>query len=165
MRSRDAWLLRNPEKGRGVKFHSTVELGGKTATGIEVPGEVVAALGSNKRPAVTVTINGYSYRSTIGSMGGRFLLPLSAEHRSKAGVAAGDQVDVDVELDSAPREVVVPADFASALDEAAAAKAAFSRLAYSHQLRHVLAIEGAKSPETRARRIASAIQQLTAGSA
>lgn len=143
-----------------MRFRTTVELGGKTATGFEVPPEVVEALGSGKRPAVTVTVNGHTYRSTVAPMGGRYLLPLSAENRTAAGVAAGDEVDVDVELDTAPRVVEVPGDLRAALDADQAAKAAFERLSYSHQRQHVLAVEGAKAAETRARRIAKSLAML-----
>src|SRR5437867_2874762 len=85
-----------------MRFHAVIQLSGKTATGIEVPGEVVAALGPSKRPAVRVTINGYTYPSTVAPLGGAFMLPVSAEVRAQAGVAAGDEVAVDVELDTAP---------------------------------------------------------------
>ncbi len=84
-----------------MKFRAIIELAGKTATGIEVPAAVVTRLGSSKKPAVRVTINGYTYRSTVASMGGRFMLPISAEVREAASVAAKDKVDVDVELDTA----------------------------------------------------------------
>lgn len=99
-----------------MRFRATVLLGGKTATGIPVPDEVVAGLGSSKRPAVRITIAGHSYRSTVARMGQEFMLPLSAENRTSAGVAAGDEVDVDIELDTEPREVTVPPDFAAELD-------------------------------------------------
>ena len=105
-----------------VAFRATVQLGGKTATGIEVPDDVVAALGSSRRPAVRATITGYTYRSSVASMRGRFMLPVSAAVREAAGVAAGDEVDVELELDTEPRIVAVPPDFAAALagdDEAA----------------------------------------------
>lgn len=65
-----------------MKFRTLVELGGKTATGLRVPPGVVAALGSSRKPAVMVTIGGYTYRSTVASRGGAFMIPLSAEHRS-----------------------------------------------------------------------------------
>src|SRR4051812_8895261 len=113
-----------------MKFRSTVELGGKTATGIEVPDEVVDALESGKRPAVTVTINGHTYRSTVARMGGRYLLPVSAEQRANCAVAAGDEVDVEVVLDTAPRVVEVPSDFAEALAAAPKAKKAFDAMSY-----------------------------------
>ncbi len=111
-----------------MKFRATVELGGKTATGIEVPEKVVAALGSGSRPPVTVTVGGHSYRTTIARMGGRFLVPLSAENRTAAGVAAGDDVDVDIEPDTAPREVELPADLTEALTRDEAARATFDGL-------------------------------------
>jgi bifunctional DNA-binding transcriptional regulator/antitoxin component of YhaV-PrlF toxin-antitoxin module len=148
-----------------VKFRAEVELGGKTATGIEVPEKVVAALGSTKKPAVRVTINGHTYRSTVATMGGRFMLPLSAENREKAGVAAGDAVDVIVELDTEAREIVVPADLARALKGDAAAKAFFEGLSFSKQRGIVDPIEQAKAPETRARRIEKAMQNLRAAKA
>ena len=77
-----------------MRFHSVVQLGGKTATGIPVPEEVVASLGSSRRPPVRVTINGHTYRSTIAVMGGVFMVGISAENRKSAGVAGGDEVDV-----------------------------------------------------------------------
>src|SRR3954453_20686065 len=98
-----------------LTFTATLETNGKTATGIEVPEAVVEQLGKGKKPPVTVGIGSHSYRSTVAVMGGRFLLPVSAENRSRAGIAAGDQVEVTLVLDEAPREVVVPDDFAAAL--------------------------------------------------
>jgi hypothetical protein len=146
-----------------MMFRATVILSGKTATGIEVPAEIVEALGSGKRPAVSVMINGHTYRSTVASMGGKFLLPVSAEQRANAGVAAGDEIEVGVELDTEPRVVSVPADFAAALAADAEAKRCFEGLSYSHQRRHVLAIEGAKAAETRQRRIGKAVEMLREG--
>ncbi|SDK49932.1 YdeI/OmpD-associated family protein [Nonomuraea jiangxiensis] len=148
-----------------MRFRTTIELGGKTATGLEVPAEVVTGLGTGKRPAVTVTINGHTYRSTVAIMGGRFMLPLSAENRQGAGVAAGDEVEVSVELDTAPREVAVPADLAAALEGAPEARAFFESLSYSRKSRLVLLVEGAKKPETRQRRIADTITKLADGTA
>lgn len=145
-----------------MRFRSTVELGGKTATGFEVPPEVVESLGSGKRPPVTVTINGHTYRSTVAPMGGRYLLPLSAENRTAAGVHAGDVVDVDVGLDTAPRVVEVPKDLAAALATEPTAQERWDRLSYSHQRQHVLAIDEAKTEATRQRRIAKAVEILLA---
>ena len=142
-------------------FRSTVQLGGKTATGIEVPPEVIAELGPQKRPAVRVTIGDYTYRTTVGVMGGRFLLPLSAEHRAASGLAAGDEVEVALELDTEPREVEVPPDLEAAFARTPAARDAFAALSYSHKRRHVLAIDDAKTPETRQRRIEKCIAMLT----
>jgi hypothetical protein len=143
-----------------MRFTSVIELGGKTATGICVPEEIVAALGAGKRPPVRVTINGYTYRNTIAPMGGRFMLSVSAAVRESASVAAGDEVEVEIEHDTSPRDVTVPADFAAALSPAARER--FDALSYSNKLRHVLAIEGAKTPATRERRIAKVIAELTA---
>jgi Bacteriocin-protection, YdeI or OmpD-Associated/Domain of unknown function (DUF1905) len=146
-----------------VRFRTTVELGGTTATGLPVPAEVVEALGSGKKPAVRVTIGGHTYRSTVAVRGGVYLVPLSRENRTAAGVAAGDDVDVELELDDQPREVHVPDDLAAALAGDDAARATFEGLPYSHRLRHVLAIEGAKAAETRQRRVAKALEMLRAG--
>jgi hypothetical protein len=143
-----------------MRFRATVELHRKTATGIEVPADVVTALGGGKRPPVAATINGFTYRTSVGSMGGRFLLPVSAQIRQDAGVEAGDEVDVDLELDTVSRTVTVPADFAAALRGDDAATAAFDGMSFSHQQRHVLAIEGAKTEQTRQRRIEKALADL-----
>jgi antitoxin component of MazEF toxin-antitoxin module len=134
--------------------------GGKTATGIVVPDEVVEALNAGKRPKVKVTINGYTYRSSIASMGGSFMVCVSAENRAATGVSGGDEVDVDIEVDTEPREVAVPPDLAEALDREPAARSAFNALTYSNKQRHVLPIEGAKTPETRQRRIEKSIATL-----
>ena len=142
-------------------FKARIELGGKTATGIPVPEEVVLGLGRGKRAPVVVTIGGHSYRSTIAAYSGTYMLPLAAEHRAAAGVQAGQEVEVDVVVDDAPREVEVPEDLARALGEGSA-RAEFDRLSYSNQRRIVLSIEGAKTAETRARRIGKAVAELRA---
>ncbi|HEU5483302.1 MAG TPA: YdeI/OmpD-associated family protein [Microlunatus sp.] len=147
--------------GTGHRFRATIELHGKTATGFEVPAEVVSALASGKKPKVSVTIGPHTYRSTVAVYGDLYMLPLSAENRTAAGVAAGQRVDVELVLDSAPRTVAVPDDLAAALRERPEAKAAFDALSYSHRRAHVLAVEAAKRPETRARRVAKAVEQLT----
>ena len=146
-----------------MRFRTTIELGGKTATGFRIPEDVVAELGSGRRPAVRVTIGGHTYRTTVAPMGGVFMIPLSAENRAGAGVAAGDEVDVDVELDTEPRVVTVPPDFAEALDRQPDARKAFDALSYSNRRRHVLSIEGAKTDETRQRRIGKAVDALLQG--
>ena len=146
-----------------MRFRTTLLQSGKTATGFEVPEAVVDALGRGKRPSVKVTINGYTYRNTVAVMGGVFMIGVSAENRAGAGVAGGDEMDVDLELDTAPREVTVPADFAAALDRDAAARRTFDGLSYSNRQWHVLSIEGAKTDETRMRRIAKSIDTLRAG--
>ena len=146
-----------------MKFHGRVELNGKTATGIEVPAEVVTGLGAGKRPAVRATVNGFTYRSSVAPMGGRFLLPVSAQIRAGAGVAAGDEVEVSLELDTAPREVVVPPELAAALDAEPAARRTFDALSYSNRSWHVLQVTGARTDETRERRIEKSIAALREG--
>jgi hypothetical protein len=146
-----------------MRFRTTIVQTGKTTTGIEVPDEVMEALGSGKRPAVKVTVNGYSYRSTVASMGGRSMVSLSAEHRAGAGVAGGDEVEVDLEPDTAPREVTVPDDLAAALDAEPAARATFDGLSYSNKSWHVLQVTGAKTGETRQRRITRSVEALRQG--
>jgi hypothetical protein len=148
-----------------MEFRTTVELNGKTATGVRVPEEMVDSLGSGKRPAVRVTIGGYTYRSTIAPMSGAFFIPVSGEVREASGVKAGDEVTVGVELDTEPRTVEIPADLAAALDKAPEAKTFFESLSYSNKRRFVLPIEGAKTAETRERRILKAIEQLNTGKA
>ncbi|PNY80967.1 YdeI/OmpD-associated family protein [Deinococcus koreensis] len=144
-------------------FDATLIQEGKTATGIEVPPDIMETLGGGRRPAVTVTLNGYAYRSTVGVMDGRSMIPVSAEHRGRAGLSAGDRVTVTLEPDTAPREVVVPADLQAALEAQPAALAAFGRLSYSGQRQHTLSVDGTKNPETRARRVQKAIQTLLEG--
>ena len=134
-----------------MDFRTTVELGGKTATGLQVPDDVVEALGAGRRPPVTVTVGGYSYRTTVAPMGGAFWVPLAAEHREAAGVAAGQKVDVRIELDTAPRETPLPDDLDAALDDAG--RAHFHGLAPSHRKEWVRWVEEAKKPETRATRV------------
>jgi hypothetical protein len=143
-----------------MRFTTTVELGGQTATGLVVPDDVVDALGAGKRPPVTVTLGGYTYRSTIARRGDRYLLPLSAENRTAAGVAAGDTVDVDVEVDTAPRTVEVPADLAAALAADPAVRERFDALPYTHRKEHVRAVESAKAEATRQRRVAGVLAAL-----
>ncbi len=148
-----------------MKFRTAIELGGKTATGFRVPDEIVASLGPSKRPAVRVTINGHTYRSTVAPYVGVSMLPLSAENRESAGVAAGDEVEVAIELDTEPREVTIPPDFAEALHGDVAAREAFNGLSYSNKRRLVLAIEDARTNETRQRRIAKTVVALSEGRA
>src|SRR4051794_34851253 len=144
-----------------VTFTATLELAGKTATGVEVPASAVDALGAGKRPPVKVTIRRYTYPSTVAVMGGRYMVGVSADHRAGAGVAAGDTLEVTLELDAEPRTVDVPDDLAAALAEAGVTEA-FQRLAFTYRKEHVRAVEDAKKPETRARRIAKAVEELKA---
>jgi len=146
-----------------MRFRTTILQSGKTTTGFQVPDEIVEALGRGKRPAVTVTINGFTYRNTVAVMGGVYMIGVSAENRAGAGVRGGDVVDVDIELDTAPREVDVPGDFAAALDAEPDARRTFDALSYSNKSWHTLQIAGAKSDETRQRRIAKSVAILREG--
>lgn len=144
-----------------MHFTTTLQLHGKNATGIRVPDEIVTALGGGNRAQVRVTIAGYNYQTTVARMRGEFLFPVSAAVREQAGVAAGDQVDVDIELDTTPRELTIPADLVTALEQHPEAGQAFQKLSHTNKKRHVLAAESAKTAETRQRRIAKTIQELT----
>ena len=146
-------------RAKRVKFTTTLELAGKTATGMVVPDELVEKLGAGRGPPVKVTIRGYTYPNTIAVMGGRYMIGVSAEHRTGAGVAAGDKVEVTLELDAQPRTVDVPADLAKAL-KAAGVRDAFDRLAFTYRKEHARSVEEAKKPETRARRVEKIVESL-----
>lgn len=149
-----------------VRFRTTLSLENRNATGIHVPLEALQALGGGRRPAVVATVNGYTYRGTVmGYDNADPLMPFSSEHRAASGLKAGDEIDVELVLDTAPREVVVPADLAAALDADPVAKAFFDGLSYTNKRVHTLSVEGAKTPETRARRVVKAIALLREGKA
>jgi len=143
-----------------MRFETTMRQTGNN-TGIEVPAEVVEALGAGRKPAVVVTVNGYEYRSTVAVMGGRYLIPFSSDKRAATGIAGGDAITVELEVDTSPRTVELPADFAAALDATPGAREAYERLAPSHKKAHVTAIEGAKAADTRRRRIDAAVAKIT----
>ena len=144
------------------KFKTTImQAEDMNATGFVVPEDVVAKLGQGKKPKVVVSLKGYSYRSTIHVMGGKSLLPLAKVHREKSGVKGGEKVEVTLEVDAAPREVEVPKDLAAALKKAGAT-AGFAALSFTYRKEHVRAIGEAKAPETRARRIAKAVDMALA---
>ena len=146
-----------------MRFRAKILQSGKTAAGIEVPANVVAALGSSKRPPVRATINGFTYRTSVAPIGGKFMVGVPPEFREGAGVAAGDVVDIDLEVDPEPREVVIPPDFAAALKREAKARSFFEGLNYSNKRRLVTPIADAKTPETRERRIATTVERLRNG--
>jgi hypothetical protein len=140
----------------------TVELqrtGGAT-TGFQIPDAFVAELGGGGRPKVATTVNGFTFRSSIAKMGGSYWLGVSADRRAEGGLEGGRTYDLDIELDAAPRVIETPDDLRAALDAEPAARDAWQKLSYSHQRRHVEAINAAKAPETRARRIAKAVEKL-----
>jgi hypothetical protein len=143
-------------------FTTTVEKDtDSNATGLRVPAEAVAALGSHKRPPVRVSLGDHTYRSTVAAYGDVFMLPLSAENREAAGVNAGDRVEVTIELDLEPRTVDVPDDLDAALRQVSGARAAFDALSYTNRKEYVRQVETAKAAETRARRIASIVTKLS----
>ena len=144
-----------------MKYRATIQLGGKTATGIPVPEKIVAGLGGGNRPPVRATIAGYTYQTTIARMRGQFMFPVSAAVREKAGVQAGDEVEL--ELDTTPREVSLPPELAKALKADRKAREAFEKLSYTNQKRHALAVEEAKSDDTKRRRLAKILDELRLG--
>lgn len=132
---------------------------GRPVTGIRVPEEIILAFGKGKKPLVKITLNGYTYRSTVAVMGGAYMIALSAENRMAAGVKGGDTLEVTLELDQEPRIVEVPADLAEKL-ESAGLTAKFNALAFSHRKEHVRSVMDAVAAETRARRIEAVIKKL-----
>lgn len=139
-----------------MKFLAQVIPSGN-ATGVEVPDNVMQALGSKGRPPVTITINGHTWRSRVAAMRGQRLIGISAAHRAAAKVSKGDFVEIDVELDEAPREVPEPADLAEALNDCPQARTSFDRLPFGLRQKHVKTIQEAKSSEVRERRIGKLI--------
>jgi hypothetical protein len=144
-------------------FRATIQQTGKTACGIEVPEAVITALGGSKRPAVSVTLNDYTYRSTVAPMGGGWWVGVNADHREASGLKGGDEVQVTLALDTAPREIEVPPELAAALDADPEAKAFFDGLSYSNKSVFTLNVSGTKNPETKARRVEQAIAKMREG--
>lgn len=142
-----------------VSYTTIIKTDGNN-TGLEVPPEIIAKLGSSKKPAVIVTLAGYTYRNTVAVMGGVFMISLSKANREAAGVKGGDKVEVTLELDSEPRTVTVPDDLAAALAAKPRAMAAFDALAPSKRKEFVRQVEEAKAQETRERRIAGIVAKL-----
>jgi hypothetical protein len=127
---------------------------------IEVPAPVVETLGRGKRPPVVVTINGYSWRSTVAVYGGQFYLPFAKGNRAGANAELGDRVEVRLELDTSVREVELPAVLAEALAADGAARTAFEKLSVTARREHAEAIGSAKREETRRRRLAQLLMSL-----
>jgi hypothetical protein len=144
-------------------FRATIIQSGKTACGIQVPEAVVIALGGSKRPAVVITLDGYTYRSTVAPMGAEWWVGVNSDHRAASGRKAGDEVQVTLELDTAPRELEVPPELAAALDADATARAFFDGLSYSNRRVFTLSVEGTNNPETKARRVEKAIGLMREG--
>lgn len=150
------------ENSQAVTFHTTILQTGKNTAGIQVPDEVIEQLGAGKRPLVRVTMKGYTYRSAVAVMDGKFMVGVSAENRQAAGVEGGEEVDVTIEVDREPRTVDIPADLQAALS-AAGAMAAFEKAAPSMQKEYVRQVVTAKAEETRARRIGKIVEKLSGG--
>ncbi len=147
------------------KFRApVVQNDGSSACGIELPFDPKDVFGK-VRAAVRATINRFTFRTATASMGGRYWIPLNQKNRAGAGVKAGDQVTLTLELDDEPRTVVVPDDLDRALKKNATARRAWAKLSYTHQREYAEAIEGAKRPETRARRLAKTLEVLGGRSA
>ena len=146
-----------------IKLRTTLLQSKKTATGMKIPEEVIEQLGAGRKPQVKVTINGYTYRSSIAFMGGVFMLGVSAAVREGAGIQGGDTVEVELELDTQPREVILPPDFKKALDKNIKAKKFFEQLSFSGKQRYVYPLGQAKTEETRQRRMEKAISDLEEG--
>ena len=144
-------------------FRATIQQTGKTACGIEVPEAVVTGLGGNKRPAVVVTLDGYTYRSTVAPMSGGWWVGVNSDHREASGLRAGDEVQVTLELDTAPRELEIPPELAAALDADPQARSFFDGLSYSNKRVFTLSVEGTNNPETKARRVEKAIALMRDG--
>ncbi len=144
----------------GLKLSTQVLAGGKNATGIQVPEEIVLKLASGRKPPVKVEINGYTFRSTIMFHEGQFMLPLSAENRNAAGVKAGDNVVLYIEPDTEIRTVEIPTDLAAVLEGTSGTKAVFDGLSYSKRKEFVRQVEDAKTLETRNKRITAIISNL-----
>ena len=145
-----------------VEFDTTLTATGAN-TGIVVPDELIERLGAGRRPAVVVTVNGYEYRNTVGVMGGRHMIAVSAAIRKETGLAAGDDIHVVLTVAEGPREVVIPEDFAHALAAEPAAEAFFGKLSNSLQRFHIDNVNGAKTEETRQRRIAKSVSLFLEG--
>ena len=148
---------------RSMRFRTEILSNGKTAAGIEIPLDVLDALGTSRKPAVKVSLNGYTYRSTVATVNGAYMVGVSNDVRNAAGVAAGQVVDVDIELDTEPRVVAVPPDMAVALEGEPEARRFFDGLSYSNKRRIVMPIDDAKTPETRERRIEKSVANLREG--
>jgi hypothetical protein len=142
-----------------MKFKTTIMQVGNN-TGINVPPEVIEKLGGGKKPAVVVTLNNYSYRSTVAVMGGRYMISLSAENRKNANVKGGDELEITVMLDTEARTVDLPSDFKKGLDNNKQAQMAFEKLSPSKKKAMVVSINEAKTEETKFKRIEKAINSL-----
>lgn len=146
-----------------MKFRTTILQGEKTATGIQIPDQVIAALGAGKKPPVTMTVNGYMYRSTVATVDGKFMVGFNADRRAASGLKGGDEIEVEIEVDREPRIIDVPTDLAAALDAEPTARATFDKLSNSLKGYHVSQVTSAKTDETRQRRVEKSVSVLREG--
>jgi antitoxin component of MazEF toxin-antitoxin module len=146
-----------------MKFQTTIRQSDGSATGIEIPEDVMVALGAGKKPPIKLSVSGYAYRSTVATVDGKSMVGFSAAHRSASGLNGGDAVEVDIEVDNEPRTVEVPADLAAALAAEPRARETFDKLSNSMKGYHVSQVVDAKTPETRQRRIEKSISVLREG--
>ena len=142
-----------------MRFRAVVIPSGN-ATAVEIPDEVMRSLGPEARPPVAISINGHSWRSRVAVMNGKRLVGISAANRAAAGIVEGQAIDLDITLDTAPREVEEPDDLKSALDNRPGARDAFDRLPFGLKAKHLRDIEAAKTAEVRARRIGKLVETL-----
>jgi hypothetical protein len=143
-----------------LRFNTTILTSGKTATGICIPDDIIEKLGAGKKPPIKVTLNGYTYRSTVAVMGGKFMVGVNADVREAAGVKGGDKLNVEIELDAEERTIEAPAEFQKMLNKNAAAKKIFETLSYSKKKALIIPVVNAKTDETRNRNIEKALNSL-----
>lgn len=143
-----------------MRFDAELRLNGKTATGIPVPERVIDGLAGGRRPHVTVSLNGYTFQTSLGTMSGQVLIPVSGIVRAAAGIEAGDRLDVEIELATQSTQVEVPQDLHAALAAEPDASAFFAGLTASQQRGYTEWIEQARKPETRQRRLEATVDAL-----
>jgi hypothetical protein len=146
-----------------IRFTAQLQPRGPAAAVVLDDAQVAAVGEGAKRFPVVATVNGYTWRTSVARMGGEFLLGLNREVRQSAGVEAGDEVEVTVELDLAPREVEVPAPLAAALAADPQAEASFGRMAFTHRKEYARWVAEAKQEQTRQRRVQQALEMIRAG--
>lgn len=146
-----------------IRFTARLEPRGPAAAVVLDDAQVAEVGEGARRFPVVATVNGYTWRTSVARMGGEFLVGLSREVREGAGVTAGDEVDVALELDTQPREVEVPPELAAALSADPAVAAAYDRLAFTHRKEYARWVAQARQPQTRERRAAQAVEMIRAG--
>src|SRR5215472_14478892 len=146
-----------------IHFRAVLQARGPAAAVVLDESQVAAVGEGAKRFPVAATVNGYTWRTSVARMGGEYLVGLNRQVREAAGVQAGDEAEVSIELDQAPREVEVPEALAAALAADPQAAASFERMAFTHRKEYARWIAEAKRAETRQRRVAQAVEMIRAG--